>query len=101
MPGAFRNYEPFDIDLGGGHGVIWWRDAAGVAKDDGAHWFHPPGPNARPDSLAREDGECVGGFHLREGGWQLVQREPLTIAPSLLCACGAHIFIQGGKAVVV
>jgi hypothetical protein len=30
--------------------------------------------------------------------WELVQEEPLTLAPSILCrACGNHGFIQAGR----
>lgn len=31
-------------------------------------------------------------------GWNLVQREPLTVSPSLLCPnCGTHGFITDGR----
>ena len=29
--------------------------------------------------------------------WTLVAYDPLTVAPSLLCACGDHGFIRDGK----
>mgnify|MGYP003454880989 FL=1 len=29
--------------------------------------------------------------------WQMVQEEPLTLTPSLLCSCGDHGFITNGK----
>lgn len=35
-------------------------------------------------------------------GWTVVQAEPLTISPSLLCPnCGSHGFIRDGKWVAV
>jgi hypothetical protein len=44
---------------------------------------------------------CSGYAPLKPGtsdGWDLVQLEPLTISPSLLChACGHHGFIREGK----
>lgn len=29
--------------------------------------------------------------------WDVVQEEPLTLSPSLLCSCGHHGFIREGK----
>jgi len=29
--------------------------------------------------------------------WQVISWEPLTLSPSLLCACGDHGFIREGK----
>lgn len=29
--------------------------------------------------------------------WQLIQLEPLTVSPSLLCDCGHHGFIREGE----
>jgi hypothetical protein len=76
---------------------------------DVAHWglivTHP-----RPDG----GGECVSGIdfdtsvrqRMIDGGllppgrpsWTVVQDEPLTLSPSLLCtACGHHGFIQDGR----
>ena len=48
---------------------------------------------------------CAAGFYWRDvpgklspgPRWQLVSREPLHLEPSLLCVCGAHGFIRGGK----
>lgn len=31
------------------------------------------------------------------GRWQVQSWEPLTVSPSLLCQCGDHGFIRGGK----
>jgi hypothetical protein len=29
--------------------------------------------------------------------WQVLCMEPLTLSPSLLCHCGDHGYIQGGR----
>ena len=35
---------------------------------------------------------------LGDGGWQLVNHDPLTITPSILCGeCGLHGFITDGQ----
>lgn len=89
---------PFDVDLGGGHGVNWHADEHGTPKTM-AHWQHPPGPTARAE--VKEEGFCLGGFTLvGPNPWRMEQENPLTISPSLLCmTCGSHIFIRNGKAV--
>jgi len=45
-----------------------------------------------------------GGRHgahvvIGDGHHQLVSRDPLTIAPSLLCECGWHVHIRDGQVV--
>jgi hypothetical protein len=89
--------EPFDVDLGGGHGVNWLLDAYGVRT--GGHWQHPPGPTARDD--VKEEGFCLGGFTITgPNPWKLEKEDPLTLSPSLLCmSCGSHIFIRDGKVI--
>ena len=75
------------IDIG--HGVsIEFREIDGAGA--GVAYRHPT-PAGRA---------CEGYAPLSPPGehWQLVQREPLTISPSLLCrACGHHGFIREGK----
>jgi hypothetical protein len=48
---------------------------------------------------AEESGQLSGGLlPLGPEGWTLVQKEPLTVTPSLLCReCGLHGFITDGE----
>jgi hypothetical protein len=92
--------EPPDLDLGDGH-HLWWIRVDGVVV--GAQYDHPSGTQ-RPT----ETGRCAGTFWLdtpearaKTSGarprWQVASMDPFTISPSLLCSCGDHGFIQGGK----
>lgn len=78
------------IDLGGGNSVeITGKQSK--SGEWGLIWYHQ-----RPDGL----GLCMGGISWDPADayhWDLVSREPLTVSPSLLCACGAHGFIRDGK----
>lgn len=61
----------------------------------------------------RDDGKVIGGIDLadepqhmlprgKEKCWTVVQRDPLTVVPSILCeACGLHGFITDGQWVPV
>lgn len=45
---------------------------------------------------------CPPKFREKYGGglhnvWQIESWEPLTLSPSLLCHCGDHGFIRGGR----
>lgn len=84
------------IDLGHDVAVVFtsWRDR------DRTGLIHS---HNRPD-----DGEpCAGGIMFDLPGvadafpgrplWTLVSADPLTVSPSLLCSCGSHGLIQGGK----
>lgn len=83
--------EPVDI----GHGVTIARvvHGAGAGPDlagklVGLDYRHP---GCGPDrgSWIPLDGSSA---------WTIVQLEPLTLSPSVLCtACGHHGFIQGGR----
>ena len=77
------------VDIG--HGVrIEKRYLDG--RLDGVAYWHP-----QPSGV----GECSGYVSVKPAwadGWDLVQLEPLTLSPSLLCrACGHHGFIRDGK----
>lgn len=63
-------------------GLIYWhRDVTtGVIHAGGVLFDTETGREHRP-----------GAAH-----WQLLTREPLTLAPSLLCNCGHHCFIRNG-----
>ena len=73
---------------------------------------HALGPSYRvlfyADGSARFEHRCDRGergviiaaplLQLANGGHRIVQDEPLTIAPSILCAdCGTHGFITEGR----
>ena len=57
--------------------------------------------------LTPDGQECMGMIHFDVPGarevfgeehvWQVLQWEPLTVAPSLLCHCGDHGFIRNGR----
>ncbi len=85
------------IDIGDGHTL-----AFASYQDDprtGANVIH-----TRPDGSI-----CQGWISFRGGAWDrafkggvpswdVVEREPLTLSPSILCrACGDHGYVRGGK----
>lgn len=70
--------ERHPIDLGHGHRMSWidWNSD----KELNPQW--------RDIAPIKHEGSV----------WQVVQEEPLTISPSLLCKrCGDHGFIQNGR----
>ena len=102
------------LELGDGHRlrfVSWapdrsinpqYADLVDVERY-GAIVEHPPGPKYKGDS-----GKCEGYIHFKlpsharllspkEPTWTVQSWEPLTLTPSLLCSCGDHGFIRGGK----
>lgn len=75
------------IDVGSGHRVR-------LLDDGWVLWEHdtPPGYRYPRHQIGPQPGET----------WTVVQREPLTLSPSLHCdpghgGCGAHGFIRDGK----
>ncbi len=79
------------IDLGGGN-EIEITGKYSKPGEWGLLWYHH-----RPDG-----GECgTGGLSWDPDDsvhWDLIQREPLTISPSLRCLnCGAHGWIRAGR----
>jgi hypothetical protein len=64
-------------------GIIEQHEGCSVSSQGGGIMFDLPGV-----------ADAFPGHPL----WTLVQKEPLTLAPSLLCrACGHHGFIQEGR----
>lgn len=60
---------------------------------DGEHvwWYHRCAPVDKPD-------EGWIGDILNTKDWKIVQREPLTVEPSVHCLrCGTHGFITHGE----
>ena len=100
--------ERHPIDLGHGHRMSWvdwnpdvelnpqWRDLAPIERCVilVSHGTEEMGPCESGIWLARP-----GVDQIHEGSvWVVVQEEPLTISPSLLCKrCGDHGFIQNGR----
>lgn len=78
------------IDIGHGVSIEFVRNQAGD-REVGLFEYHTA-PNGRP---------CEGVVFWDESYHEhhdLVQREPLTVSPSLLCAiCGHHGFIREGR----
>lgn len=91
-------FEAGGVDIGYGHALIVERDEAGlVTKVTDYHTCHYPAD----DSKGREAWSQLGGAEVygRADGkdWDLIQHNPVTLAPSLLCGCGDHGFIRDGK----
>lgn len=94
------------IDLGNGHRLVFTSseyEATGepltLAQACGGIHEHPNAKDGPP---------CAGYVHFRgrpdrrsgenRPAWEIVQDEPLTLSPSLLCrTCGSHGFIRNGK----
>lgn len=82
--------EPtFDLDADGEH--VWWAHdcTSGAEREPGAPIPVTPEPQ---HMLPRGKEKC----------WTVLQREPLTMVPSILCSdCGCHGFITNGEWVSV
>ncbi len=89
--------ERDEIELGDGHKLVYCkfngqrRVAANIEhiRPDGSHCkgFVPFAGRA-----------WANEFSGRITTWDVIQEEPLTLAPSILCkACGDHGFIRNGK----
>lgn len=120
MKDQFGDREfPVDLDLGNGyllHFLSWSPNRELNPQFDGipdiekaaALILHPLVDDKACEKCAwRGDGMCIGAVtlddpnspHKFEGrtGWQVESWEPLTLSPSILCHCGDHGFIRGGK----
>lgn len=85
-----------DLWLDENNALRFYTDSEWEPETIGATWWHK--------AQNSETGWCAGGFRWKPSKfasgpvWDLIQREPLTIAPSLHClGCGAHGFIREGK----
>jgi hypothetical protein len=85
------------LDIGDDHSLEfreWQGDTMAIVV---CHHLRPDG------SACMHNAPIKGGAWDREfdghiESWDLMQRDPLTIAPSLACrACGDHGFIRDGK----
>lgn len=77
--------------------------------DDGEHfWFDHECSMTNAEGVNVQQWAISEGFKrehklpLGPNGWQLVQADPLTVSPSILCAgCGVHGFFRDGAWVPV
>ncbi len=87
-----------EFDLGGGSSFTWIDVGSGhqvqVLNGGGVLWEHDtlPGYEVPRHQVSPHN----------SAKWAVVQREPLTLSPSLHCdpalgGCGAHGFIRDGK----
>jgi hypothetical protein len=95
-----RTWPPPEVELNDlGHGVSWSRSVYG----DESEWI------GILEWHQCQDGEpghlTAGGVYfknapefLKGARWDLVQEDPLTLSPSILCKrCGLHGFIRAGR----
>lgn len=91
------------LDLGGRHYAKAHTRHGGDGTIVGFEILHPKGPN--PSGAYAGSDWCCGGITLDVpqaeglGGarWQVTSLDPLHIDPSILCDCGDHGFIHGGR----
>lgn len=91
--------EPKDLGHGFSYRTFTERNAEGPT---GIIIMGPAGPNCH-----HRGRQCSGGCHFetskiaaKEGRptWTVEQLEPLTLSPSIVCACGdQHGFVRGGR----
>jgi len=103
------------LDIGLGHSIVYFRWAPEDLPENRARYGYPlpdvPRAGCCVYHTNKNDGvsPCVGAtpFDLPElrlaelspgHSWQVLNWEPLTLSPSVLCGhCGDHGFIQNGK----
>jgi hypothetical protein len=105
--------ESFDLDLGDGHWLRWtcWKPDRSIPSN--AERFKDVPDDPRCGAIVThttdktESGWCEGSIMFsgltrdrsfpNHAAWTVESWEPLTLSPSLLCGCGDHGFIRGGK----
>lgn len=80
------------VDLGSGH---WARFTVRGGARVGFFHVHPAAGGGR----IPEGEPCAGSvtFAGPEARWILHSLDPLHVEPSILCSCGRHGFVRGGK----
>lgn len=99
-----------DIDLGDDHYLVFTRWAPDDLPANRERFGVPLPVVEKYGAIIRHykpNGEMCEGCITFDGGWQrkngsaptwtVESWEPLTCSPSLLCHCGDHGFIRGGK----
>lgn len=100
-----------EIALGGGHFIqIGWWDPDLDLNPDLAYLAATDQIPARVSGIVRHDkpdgSQCEGAItfdspvareHFKGPFWTVECWDPLSLSPSLLCHCGDHGFIRGGR----
>ena len=87
---------PDAIDIGGGHLIHFVSFEGEVCAID--DWHKKPDGTWCKGFIDFEGSAWVKSFDGLVKGWTVVQREPLTLTPSLECrVCGDHGFITNGR----
>lgn len=107
-----RRREVEWLDLGDGHTLSFFRWAPDDLPANRARYGVPLPRVARAGAIIRHskpDGTpCEGAIHFAlpetekmsiaaSHRWQVESWQPLTLSPSVLCACGDHGFIRDGR----
>jgi hypothetical protein len=84
------------VDIGSGHKISFAEyqgEVAGITD-----WHRKPDGAWCCGWVAFKGSKWEKGFPQGIAAWNVTQREPLTLSPSLLCrACGDHGFITNGR----
>ncbi len=84
------------IDIGEGHAIAyaeWQGETAGITD-----WHKKADGTWCSGWVAFRGSKWERGFTQGITAWDVLQRDPLTLSPSLLCrTCGDHGFIREGK----
>lgn len=85
---------PGRVDIGSGHVI-----APVLDKDGNLIGLADEHPGKTPGSVCYGSVALEGSSWASDGHtWRLVQREPLTLEPSILCTvCGDHGWIRDGR----
>lgn len=99
--------EKYDLDLGDGHWLRWIGWAPDRSIPENAERFKDAPDDSRYGAIVThttdktETGLCEGYIGINpindHATWTVESWDPLTLSPSLLCSCGDHGFIRGGK----
>jgi hypothetical protein len=84
------------IDIGTGHRTQYREyqgEPAGIIE-----WHLKPDGKWCRGWVAFHGSKWANQFKAGDVGWNVTQREPLTLTPSILCrSCGSHGFITNGQ----
>ena len=84
------------IDIGDGHSITYSEydgEIAGIVV-----FHHAPDGSECSGWVPFRGSAWERSFNVGIPSWDVVQKDPLTLTPSILCrACGDHGFIRNGK----